>query len=88
MSTTFMNMVINVSGGGLAESSEVLQPSIMLYRELEKGKECLSESLKGTTCPIVFIDIPFGCDPREVSLKEVYVNWVFSDAIGGAPKIK
>ena len=53
-----MDMVSNVSGHGLEEFNDKLQPSIMSYREVEKGEEFLSDSLKGTICPIAFIDIP------------------------------
>lgn len=55
-----MIMVSNVSGGGLAESGEEIQPSIVSYREFKKGKECLSDSFKGTICPTAFIDMPLG----------------------------
>ena len=66
-----MNMVRNVSDGVMAEFVEGIQPSIMSYRELEKGKEFLSGSFKGTICPIVFVSIPLGCRPSEGPLKEV-----------------
>ena len=53
-----VSMVSNMSGHGLAESSEEIQHSIMLYKELEKGKKCLSDSFEGTICPFVFVEIP------------------------------
>ena len=53
-----MNIVNNVNGRGLAESSEELQPSFMSYKKLEEGKECLSDYFQGTICPIVFVDMP------------------------------
>ena len=65
-----MNMVSNGSGNGMVESDEDLQPSIMSYRELEKGKECLRNSFKVTICPTLFVNIPLGCGPNEGSLKE------------------
>lgn len=43
-----MNMVINLSGHGFAKFGEEIQPNIVLYSELEKGKEFLSASFKGT----------------------------------------
>ena len=54
-------MVNYVSGYGLWESSEEIQPSIMSYRDLEEGKECLGDSFEGTICPVAFIDIPLCC---------------------------
>lgn len=69
-----MNMVSNVSTGGLVEFSEELQPSIVLESELEKGNKCIIYSFEGTICAIVFIDIPLGCGPSEDPLKEAYEN--------------
>lgn len=66
-----MNMVSNVSGDGLVEFGEEVQPSIMSYRELEKGKECLRNFFKGTLCLDVFIDIPLGFGLGKGPLKEV-----------------
>ena len=43
-----LNMVSNVGGRGLEESDEELQPSIILHKDLEKSKQCLSISFKGT----------------------------------------
>lgn len=47
-STPFMDVVNYLGGSVLVESSEELQPSIVLDRELEEWEESLSNSLKGT----------------------------------------
>ena len=56
-----MNIFSNVSGHGLAEFGEEIQPSIVSYKELEEGKECLRDSFEGTIGPVVFVDIPLFC---------------------------
>lgn len=53
-----MDMISDVSGCGLEKFDHELQPSIVSYRELEKGKEYLSNSFEGTICLVVFVDIP------------------------------
>lgn len=65
-----MNMVSNMGGHGLAKSSEELQPSIMSYRELEEGKECLTNSFKGTICLVALVDIGLHGSPCKGPLKE------------------
>lgn len=58
MSLPLIDVVKNVSGGGMVESGEEFQSSIVSNRELEKGEECLRYSLEGTICLVAFVYIP------------------------------
>ena len=61
-----MDMIYYVVSCGLEESSEELQCSVVLNRELEKGKECFENPFKISISPYRFIYIPLVAGPMRV----------------------